>query len=627
MIIRDELKLVDHYSSVLDKVASKSTSTSRAVQAAQRQVRAENAAAAQSVTANVSAATQSIVDRLGVFQDAVDRSYTRAQRTENLDKLASAMRRCGLVATNAANEENMAALLAKDSLQSLADSGAIAANTVAEASYREAEAKRQAIAAAAMERDAARQTTIVKQAAAAAIRAEESAMKQAAAAAKAEEEAQEAAADATRQHRAAIVGTLTWLPRHTAELLKNAGAAARARQSHDALSKRLIRMGLMMFTARRMLRFLSDSLERAPDGIQKSWSAMTSGLKDTVARGFVAMLQGMQPAIDRFNAFMNSEKGQRIARGIETAMRMAGTAVGWLLDKITALGEWIGGHFQSAMQAAVILIALYAANMLVAAAATAAANWPVLLLIASVVMMAQAFNAAGFTSEQVFGAIGKGAGWLYALCYNLIADAWNLIAGFAEFFANVFNDPVAAVGQLFSSVFTAILHIVETAASAIDKLLGTNMAGGISSFTKRMQSGIDMLVGKNKITINRMDHIGYTDTANVWGAAASGLAGSFSNFSLDNAAAVALKNIDKNTASTAKSVKNLSDEELKYIEDVAVRKYTAQINTTSLTPHIVVNVKGSGNKEDADYIAASIADILARQAAAHTSLSYSEAGV
>ena len=29
------------------------------------------------------------------------------------------------------------------------------------------------------------------------------------------------------------------------------------------------------------------------------------------------MLQGMQPAIDRFNAFINSEKGRRIARGIE----------------------------------------------------------------------------------------------------------------------------------------------------------------------------------------------------------------------------------------------------------------------------------------------------------------------
>ena len=420
------------------------------------------------------------------------------------------------------------------------------------------------------------------------------------------------------------------IARHTAELLKNAGAAARARQSHDALGKRLKRMGLMMFTARRMLRFLSDSLERAPDGIQKSWSAMTRGLKDTVARGFVAMLQGMQPAIDRFNAFINSEKGRRIARGIETAMRMAGTAVGWLLDKITALGEWIGGHFQSAMQVAVILITLAMAFEHAGGGAATVArrqNWPVLLLIASVVMMAQAFNAAGFTSEQVFGAIGKGAGWLYAFVHNLTADAWNLIAAFAEFFANVFNDPVAAVGQLFSSVFTAILHIVETAASAIDKLLGTNMAGGISSFTKRMQSGIDMLVGKNKITINRMDHIGYTDTANAWGSAASGLAGSFSNFSLDNAAAVALKNIDKNTASTAKSVKNLSDEELKYIEDVAVRKYTAQINTTSLTPHIVVNVKGSGNKEDANYIAASIADILARQAAAHTSLSYSEAGV
>lgn len=578
MIIRDELKLVDHYSSVLDKVASKSTSTSRAVQAAQRQVRAENAAAAQSVTANVSAAaraaqmdvsaaTQSIIDRLSTMEQAALEAVTDEQRDAAISQLEKKMKSMGLAWTSAAAEANSAESIMREGLQGLAESGDLAANAIAREAY----------------------------------------------AAKNEEQA----------HRSVI----SRIARHTAELLKNAGAAARARQSHDALGKRLMRMGLMMFTARRMLRFLSDSLERAPDGIQKSWSAMTRGLKDTVARGFVAMLQGMQPAIDRFNAFINSEKGRRIARGIETAMRMAGTAVGWLLDKITALGEWIGGHFQSAMQVAVILITLYAANMLVAAAATAAANWPILLLIASVVMMAQAFNAAGFTSEQVFGAIGKGAGWLYAFVHNLTADAWNLIAAFAEFFANVFNDPVAAVGQLFSSVFTAILHIVETAASAIDKLLGTNMAGGISSFTKRMQSGIDMLVGKNKITINRMDHIGYTDTANAWGSAASGLAGSFSNFSLDNAAAVALKNIDKNTASTAKSVKNLSDEELKYIEDVAVRKYTAQINTTSLTPHIVVNVKGSGNKEDANYIAASIADILARQAAAHTSLSYSEAGV
>lgn len=78
---------------------------------------------------------------------------------------------------------------------------------------------------------------------------------------------------------------------------------------------------------------------------------------------------------------------------------------------------------------------------------------------------------------------------------------------------------------------------------------------------------------------------------------------------------------------TKKISADLADEDLKYLEDVAVRRYETRVNSTSLTPSITVNVKGSADKESVGDITSAIAAILVQQASSHTALSYAEVGV
>lgn len=628
--VRDQLVLVDQFSTILDRYVNKMSASAKMSKSAAQQMETANtkaastasttmSAAAESTinaTVQVSGATQSLIDRLSTMQDALAQSFTADQSERNLAALEQQMKRLGLVWTSTAAETKAAALLTRDSLQELASQGLITANTIAQGAYQETQARQQAAAAAAAEKEAARQATGDKRMFAEAEKLTAWLEKQTAAAQRQEAAAAREAAASTREEKSAHQSIISKIAGHTRELLKNSAAAAKARQSHDVLSNKLLRMGAILFTARRMLRFLSDSLERAPTSIQKSWSKMTNGLKDMLARGFLSMLQTMQPAIDRFNRFMASPAGLRMARGLETAMSVLGQAASWALDKITALGTWIGNNFSTVMEVAGILLLAYAGNMLVAAAATAAANWPLLLLVGLVVGAVQGLKAAGVTAQEVFSYIGQGFGWLYAFVYNIGVDLYNQVATFAEFFANVFNDPLAAVGHLFFDTFDNILSIVETVAKAIDKLTGSNLASAVSSFRSGLQGWTDKMFGKNTITIDRKEKISYTDTMAAWGQKGAALSEKFTTSSLSSRIATPLKSIADNTA---KISKNLSDEDLKYIEDVAIRKYERNTNTT-LAPQIKVVVQGNADKSTGADIGQAIADILVRQAAAHTSL-------
>ncbi|WP_312637034.1 hypothetical protein [Oscillibacter sp.] len=621
--IRDQLTLVDRFSNTLNRYATKMSASAKMSRTAERQVTAANTnmagttsaamvSAAESTvnsTVEISGATQNLIDRLASAQDALAQSFTSAQAEQNLASLERQMKRVGLAWTSTAAEEESAILLTRDSLSDLAQQGLITANTIAQGAYQEMQARQQAAAAAAAEKAAARQAAEDKKAFAEAEKLTAWLVKETAA-------AQREEAAATRAASAAHQGIISRLAQHTQGLIKNAIASAKARQAHDALGNKLMRMGALLFTARRIMRFLADTIERAPNGIQKSWSTMTNGLRDTLARGFVSMLKAMQPAMDRFNKFMSSPAGQRMARGLQTAMSLLGQVVGVVLDKITALGQWIGNNFTMVMAVAGAAALAYAGSMTAAAIATMATHWPLLLLIGLVVGAIAGLQKAGFTAQDIFTGIGQGFGWLYAFVYNLFVDSYNQVAIFAEFFANVFNDPLAAVGHLFFDTFDNVLGIIETAAKAIDKLTGSSLAAAVTGFRTNLQKWTDDTFGKNTVTIDRKEKISYTDTMASWGDKFGSFADKFTNFSLDHTTAAALKNIDKNTSAISK---NLSDEDLKYLEDVAIRKYERNSSVT-LAPQIKVMMQGNADKSAGYDVANAIADILARQAASHTSL-------
>ena len=86
----------------------------------------------------------------------------------------------------------------------------------------------------------------------------------------------------------------------------------------------------------------------------------------------------------------------------------------------------------------------------------------------------------------VFAVAGAFIGNLIVTVINFVIDIfcvlWNFIATFANFFANVFNDPVGSIARLFFDLGDCILGILESLASAIDTIFGSNLSGAVSKW-------------------------------------------------------------------------------------------------------------------------------------------------
>lgn len=360
-------------------------------------------------------------------------------------------------------------------------------------------------------------------------------------------------------------------------------------------------------------------------------------------------VMSLQPALQQLNDFLNSQTGQWFFYQLATAAQAFGTVLSWVIGLVWSFANFIAANMNTillmasfALLAAAVYAGMFAANMLVAAGASMVANAPLLLMIGIVGILTGILVAFGVTAADVFSAIGGAAAWLYVLVYNLIADVWNVIATFAEFFANVFNNPVRAVAQLFSGVFGAIMGIVENVASAIDALLGTNMAAAISGFTDWVQAGVDELVGENKIKVERMDHLDYGSVMSEWSGIGEGIANSLTNMNVDSMLDGLLgggselttpsvggagvggavggigDSVGGSLGSDVGAIKKevaMSEEDLKSLVDMAERKYVNEINLNAQTPVITVNGQNTGNtKEDRKALANAIRDILVEQA-------------
>lgn len=382
----------------------------------------------------------------------------------------------------------------------------------------------------------------------------------------------------------------------------------------DSLTKRLMRMALTLVSARRLLTYLRNAIGRAPDAIAKPFTK----LKETISNGFagwmVSLLRGLTNGLTALNAAFKSSSGQRFARGMETLFRALGTVLGFVIEKLTVVVTWLGDHFQQIAMGVGIIVGLLAVKFALMAGAIMLAHWPLVLIAGAVIGLVGYLESLGMTTEQVFNYIGQGVGWLYSLVYNIVADVWNLIASFAEDFATLWRHPFKLVAKMAVDLFDTIVGIVETAAKAIDALLGTNSAKTITGFRNSIQSWADDTFGESVITLKRMDKLDPRQAMDTFGSWAGGLGASLSNASLERQKAQSLKSI----ASDTKSIKNaVTDEDLKNMIEVASRAFVSQVNLTSQTPVITINGANTGNtEEDRRRLGEAIKYILMEQVAA-----------
>ena len=401
---------------------------------------------------------------------------------------------------------------------------------------------------------------------------------------------------------------------------------------------------------------VKNAMLAATDDINSEFASMPMTLAQAFTMGKNSIQNALRDSFAGWSDFLNTDEGQRaLGQMISLFTVLAQMGVGALsaigqgalwasqnLDFIIPILAAIGAAYVLLHAQAIATAGANVAGGLASAAAWAVANWPVLLLVAVLAAAMIAAQQFGVGMEEVGAWVGATLGILYATGYNVFAALWNVIASFAEFFANVWNDPLGATARLFFDVFDAILGIVETVAGAIDALLGSNLAGAVSGFRSQLSGWVDDTFGENAIQIKRMANLDVAATSQQWEGIGGNIGSKLDNMNLNLSdiaggigglgdfvvpASGELGNIgDVGSVGTVKKIDgdvNLSDEDIKMYRDLAERRYMNNIELQTIAPQINITIpKGAGGNISEEDLANKLKAILVKQQAAHTSVAH-----
>ncbi len=266
-------------------------------------------------------------------------------------------------------------------------------------------------------------------------------------------------------------------------------------------------------------------------------------------------LMAFQPVLERMNGIGNSEAFQGIVDNAFTALSVvAGLALevfdllvagaqlladnwSWLSPIIYGVAGALAVYYGWQMLCAVATGIMGAAQAVLNAIMSAN---PIMIVVLAVIALIAAFYAAveavnHFTGSSVsatgivcgaFMVAAAFIGNLFVTLINFVIDVfvllWNFIAAFANFFGNVFTDPVGSIARLFFDLVDCILGLLESLASAIDTIFGSNLAGAVSGWRDSLGGWVDGTFGQGEEIMAKVDasslHLGRFEYKGAWDA-------------------------------------------------------------------------------------------------------------
>lgn len=269
----------------------------------------------------------------------------------------------------------------------------------------------------------------------------------------------------------------------------------------------------------------------------------------------------------------------------------------------------------------------------------------IIAVIAAVYAVVGAFNKMTDSSVSATGIIAGSIATVGALIYNQFLGVMDIVKGviefffnkwvaFANFFGNVFNDPIGSIIHLFGDLADNVLGVIEKIASAIDKVFGSNLASAVSGWRSSLEDMTNFAAKKfgngeykklyNELDINStLDDLGinlerkdYNDAFNKGAEFGEGIDDKVKGISDQ------LKGLmedvkdgneinkdgfgnsgDTNVGEVGK-VKNIkgdvdiSKEDLKALRELATTEYMQNVNNNTNAP--VLNIRIAEVKETAD---------------------------
>lgn len=276
-------------------------------------------------------------------------------------------------------------------------------------------------------------------------------------------------------------------------------------------------------------------------------------------------------------------------------------------------------------------------------------TWIIILIIALVVLLYAAVAAINKFAGTSISATGIICGvFMVAVAFignqivaminyaiDIFVVLWNFIAAFANFFGNVFNDPVGAIARLFFDLVDTLLSLLQSLANAIDTIFSSNLSGAVQGWRDSLSGWVDKTFGQGEEIMAKVDassmHLERFEYGAAWDAGYSfgeGIDDSIANFdpsslfktddipSADEYANAltsegvgeGIDDIAGNTGAMADSM-DITGEELKYLRDIAEQEAINRFTTAE------INIEQTNNNTikngmDLDGIMSNMADMM-----------------
>lgn len=230
-------------------------------------------------------------------------------------------------------------------------------------------------------------------------------------------------------------------------------------------------------------------------------------------------LKSFEPVLKMLNKGLNSEVGQGIIAGIEKVIQYIAIATTIIFKIVGAVFTWIYDNWYwlkwIALSVLIIIgasIATLTTQMLYAAGVwLASALAPILpfalwvlaigVIIAIIVMLAGSVkNAISFIVGVIMGALSviwnAFVTWYTLMIQSILLPLFTAWDMFANFFGNLFNDPIASIIYAFEGLAQSVLGILQTIANGIDAIFGSNLASVVDGWKSKLGGKADELAAK-----------------------------------------------------------------------------------------------------------------------------------